>query len=133
MVRYVDTSQLFVDEAGDPTLFNATGEMIVETNGCSRFFMMGKVEVDNPKLVAEQLTALRQNLISHPYFVGVESFRPERKKTALLFRAKDDLPEVRFQVFDLLYSLGKSIRFHAVIADKLELAKQEQAQRSAQP
>lgn len=50
----VDTIQIFVDEAGDPTLFNAAGEVIVETTGCSRFFMMGKVEVDNPALVAAE-------------------------------------------------------------------------------
>ena len=128
-----ETIQLFVDEAGDPTLFNAAGDVIVNTNGCSRFFMMGKVEVDHPTLVAQQLTALRLKLLGHPYFVGVESFRLERKKTALLFHAKDDLPEVRFQVFDLLYTLGKSIRFHAVVADKLALAKAEQAKRAAQP
>lgn len=50
----VDTIQIFVDEAGDPTLFNAAGEVIVETTGCSRFFMTGKVEVDNPALVAAE-------------------------------------------------------------------------------
>ena len=128
-----ESIQLFVDEAGDPFLFNRHDELIINTNGCSRFFMMGKVEVDNPTLVAQQLTALRLKLVGHPYFIGAESFRPERKKTALLFHAKDDLPEVRFQVFDLLYALGKSIRFHAVVADKLAVAKAEQAKRAADP
>ena len=35
------------------------------------------------------------------YFASVESFKPERKKTALLLHAKDDLPEVRVHVFDV--------------------------------
>ena len=28
----------FVDEAGDPSLFNAKGKVIVGTEGCSRYF-----------------------------------------------------------------------------------------------
>ena len=128
-----ETIELFVDEAGDPTIFTGKGEVIVNTPGCSRFFIMGKVEVDNPRQVAQQLTDLRLKLVNHPYFAGVESFQPKRKKTALLFHAKDDLPEVRFQVFDLLYTLGKSIRFHAVVADKFALAKLEQAKRDQEP
>lgn len=124
--------RFFVDEAGDPALFNGGGEVIVNTNGCSRYFLLGKLEVDEPDLLATKLTELRLRLMNHPYFVGVESFNPARKKTALLFHAKNDLPEVRFLVFDLLYSLGKTLRFQAVVADKLVLAEQEQAKRVAQ-
>jgi hypothetical protein len=96
------TQYLYVDEAGDPTLFNARGEVIVGNEGCSRYFMLGKLEVDEPPALAARLNQLRHELLVHPYFAGIESFRPERKKTALLFHAKDDLPEVRFRVFDLL-------------------------------
>lgn len=128
-----DRIKLFVDEAGDPTIFNGDGEVIIGDNGCSRFFMLGKLEVDDPNLLSTQLTALRYKLLTHPYFAGTESFRPERKKTALLFHAKDDLPEVRFQVFDLLYSLGKTIRFHAVVCDKIVLSKEMIAKQAADP
>jgi hypothetical protein len=80
-----------VDEAGDPTLFHASGKSIVGTPGCSRFFIIGKLEVDDPAALAKDLTDLRQDLLADLYFAGVESFRPERQKTALLFHAKDDL------------------------------------------
>lgn len=47
--------------------------------------------------------------------------QPEREKTALAFHAKDDLPEIRWEVFKLLRE--SSIRFFAVVRDKQDLAK----------
>ena len=34
----------FVDEAGDPTLFGKGGKVVAATEGCSRFFIAGKLE-----------------------------------------------------------------------------------------
>lgn len=124
---------LFVDEAGDPTLFHRSGKPIVNTPGCSRFFIIGKLEVEDPDSLAQALTDLRQELLTDPYFAGVESFRPEREKTAVLFHAKDDLPEVRYRVFNLLRSAGKTLRFHAVVCDKLALLDRETQQRQQSP
>jgi hypothetical protein len=129
----IQTQRLFVDEAGDPTLFHASGKAIVDTEGCSRFFIIGKLEVDDPPALAQSLTGLRQELIADPYFAGVESFRPERKKTALLFHAKDDLPEVRYRVFNLLRAVGSALRFHAVVCDKQVLLKSEMERRAQDP
>ena len=42
------------------------------------------------------------------------------RKTALAFHAKDDLPEVRREVFGLLRET-EGLRFFAVIADKLSV------------
>lgn len=124
---------LFVDEAGDPTLFHSSGKPIVDTPGCSRFFIIGKLEVEEPDSLAKALTDLRRELLADPYFAGVESFRPEREKTAVLFHAKDDLPEVRYRVFNLLRSAGKTLRFHAVVCDKLALLDRETQQRQQNP
>ena len=129
-----DTLHLFVDEAGDSTLFQGkSGKLIVDTPGCSRFFMLGKLEVDDPAKLDADLTALRQEMLADPYFAGVESFRPDKQKTAHLFHAKNDLPEVRYRVFNLLRAAGRSLRFHAVIRDKMALAKEEIAKREASP
>jgi len=124
---------LFVDEAGDPTLFSGKGESIVGTNGCSRFFVVGKLEVEDPSVLENALTALRAELMVDPYFAGVESFRPERKKTALLFHAKNDLPEVRYLVFRLLRAAGDTLRFHAVVCDKEVLVRRETEKRKQDP
>jgi hypothetical protein len=67
------------------------------------------------------------------YFASAESFKPDRKKTALLLHAKDDLPEVRVKVFDLLRSLGSSIRFRAVVCDKDAIRIREEKKRQASP
>lgn len=122
--------RLFVDEAGDPTLFHSSGKPIVGTEGCSRFFIIGKLEVDDPPALSQSLTDLRQEMLADPYFAGVESFRPERKKTALLFHGKDDLPEVRYRVFNLLRAAGSTLRFHAVVCDKQALLKSEMERRA---
>lgn len=123
----------FVDEAGDSTLFNCKGESLIGTNGCSRFFMMGKLDVEKPHELGAKLNMLRQELLLNPYFSGVPSFDPARGKTAHLFHAKDDVPEVRFEVFKLLISEGKNLRFHAVVCDKDVILRQEQAKRTSNP
>jgi hypothetical protein len=125
--------QLFVDEAGTPTLFHESGKVIVDTFGCSCFFILGKLEVENPAALADKLTALRQQMLADPMFAGTASFKPERKKTAVAFHAKDDLPEVRFRVIDLLRQCGDQLRFYAVVCDKFKLAESEAAKRAAQP
>jgi hypothetical protein len=89
----------FVDEAGDPTLFNRNGRLIVGDEGCSRYFLLGKLEIEEPEVLSAQLTALRQDLVADPYFKGVPSMQPGHRKTALAFHAKDDIPEVRREVY----------------------------------
>lgn len=109
----------FVDEAGDPTLFNAAGKVAVGTPGCSRFFMLGNLDVTAPQDLALELEALRKKLLADPYFAGVPSMAHDQKKTARMFHAKDDVPEVRREVFRLL--LKFDVRFYAVVRDKLAI------------
>lgn len=106
----------FVDEAGDPNLFKRRGKPIVGKDGCSKFFMLGVADVAEPIAIAKELSELRTRLLADPYFKGVPSFDPARHKTALMFHARDDLPEVRREVFKVL--LKHDIRFYAVVRDK---------------
>ena len=96
------TRYYFVDEAGDGTLFNKKGRVIVGTEGCSRYFILGLVDISDPDGVGCKLQNLRARLLEDPYFKGVPSMQPEAGKTAVAFHAKDDLPEVRREVFSLL-------------------------------
>jgi hypothetical protein len=106
----------FVDEAGDPTLFASRGKVLLGSPGCSRYFMLGVLQVDDAAELSAELLALRQRLLADPYFKGVPSMQPERRKTAFAFHAKDDLPEVRREVFQLL--ARHPLRFFAVVRDK---------------
>lgn len=128
-----DRCHLFVDEAGTPDIFDAKGRNNVGKEGCSRFFFLGMMEVDEPRELAEALKALRQQMIADPYFSSAPSFKPERQKTALLLHAKDDLPEVRVKVFDLLRSFGSALRFRAVVCDKEVIREREIRRRELDP
>ena len=46
-----DHLHIFVDEAGDPTLFGKRrgSGVIIGNDGCSQYFVMGKLEVHDPK------------------------------------------------------------------------------------
>ena len=110
----------FVDEGGDSTLFSKTGRVLVGTEGCSRFFILGLLDVQDPVTLKERFDALREQLMSDSYFKGVPSMQPKARKTALAFHAKDDLPEVRREVFSLLRNF-EGVRFFAVVADKLSV------------
>lgn len=109
----------FVDEAGDPVLFNSRKQIVVGQEGCSRFFMLGALDVPDPEGLGRELVALRLRMLADPYFQGVPSFDPARGKTAVAFHAKDDLPEVRREVFQLL--LAHPVKFYAVVRDKHEV------------
>ncbi len=110
----------FVDEGGDNTLFSKTGKVLVGTEGCSRFFILGLLEVPNPTALKDRFDGLRAQLIGDSYFNAVPSMQPNERKTAVAFHAKDDLPEVRRDVFKFLRDM-EGLRFYAVIADKLSV------------
>ena len=110
----------FVDEGGDGTLFSRKGKVLVGTEGCSRFFILGLLDVPNPSALKDRFDTLRLQLMSDSYFKSVPSMQPANRKTALAFHAKDDLPEVRRDVFRLLRDT-EGLRFFAVVADKLSV------------
>ena len=110
----------FVDEAGDPTLFDRKGRIIVGNSaGCSTYFILGKLDVDDPAGLTSAMDKLRADLLTDPYFRGIPSMQLTAGKTASMFHAKDDIPEVRREVFKLL--LAQPVRFYAVVRDKRQV------------
>jgi len=110
------TRNYFVDEAGDGTLFDAKGRVIVGQLGCSRFFILGVLDAADPPGLAESLDRLRAALLRDPYFKGVPSMQPTAGKTAVGFHATDDPAEVRREVIRLLAT--SEVRFQAVVKRK---------------
>ena len=82
------TLHFFVDEAGDPTLFDAKGRILVGQEGCSKTFILGKLDVAEPAALHAALEGLRAVLLADPYFKSVPSMQAERGKTARAFHAK---------------------------------------------
>ena len=92
----------FVDEAGDLTIFDRKGREIVGQTGVSNCFTVGAALIDDPDQLGRRLEDLRANLMADPYFVEIPSVASAAGKTARLFHAKDDAPEIRAAVFHLL-------------------------------
>ena len=78
----------FVDEGGDSTLFASRGRVIIDTEGCSRFFMLGLLDVADPVNLKQHLDDLRTHLLSDPYFKDVPSMQPQAQKPRWLSTLK---------------------------------------------
>ncbi len=99
----------FVDEAGDMVLFDKKGRISVGRGDVPRCFMVGLVDLPDPAAAHAKLEDLRSSLLAEPFFNTAPSMRPESNKTAVFFHAKDDLPEVRYEVMKLLPSFGAKV------------------------
>lgn len=110
------TRKYYVDEAGCPTLFGRRGRVVIGEDGCSVHFALGFVEIADPIKIESELQALRTELLADPFFKGVPSMDLNGGKTAIAFHAKDDLPEVRREVFKVI--LSNEIKFHAEVRNK---------------
>ncbi len=75
----------FVDEAGDPVLFGASGRVLVGSEGCSRYFAVGLLDVPDATALAADLNKLRATMLADPYFKDVPSMQPAAKKDRALF------------------------------------------------
>lgn len=93
----------FIDEAGDPVFYNARGENIVGTPGCSKVLIIGHIRVENPADARKSLAAVRNQIKQDPYLKAI----PSVAKSLNYFHAKDDCPEVRHMVYKAI----KKIRF----------------------
>ena len=78
MKRYLD---FFVDEAGDDTLFDKKGRVIVGQEGCSKYFILGTIIESHPDHIKRELENLRTQLLSDPYYSGVPSMQENARKT----------------------------------------------------
>ncbi|WP_149752550.1 hypothetical protein [Rubripirellula obstinata] len=57
----------FIDEAGDTTLFGRRSKkIVVGSDGASKFFMLGKLRVDDAPALRRDLKELRQSLLADP-------------------------------------------------------------------
>jgi hypothetical protein len=106
----------FVDEAGDGTLFDKKGRVIIGEEGCSKFFMIGLADIADAAAIKADFDALRAQVTGDPFLKKLRQFKPERKETSVYFHATVDPVEVRWEVYKIL--LRHDFRFTAVIKSK---------------
>jgi hypothetical protein len=132
-----DIRYYFVDEAGDLTIFNKKGKVIVGQEGCSKVFMVGLLHLPEPEIAEQKLNNLRTRLMADPRFSNIPSMQPDAGKTALFFHAKNDVAEARQEVFKLLPELGAkvqvAIRRKSDLASAARLLPQQARQNLLQP
>lgn len=109
----------------------AAGAKCSCSDGCSRFFILGLLDVHDPERLATELAELRKSLLADPYFKGVPSMQIDEQKTALFFHAKDDLPEVRREVLKVL--ARHELHFSAVVKNKRRVLGYVQSRNDSDP
>lgn len=93
------TRYVFVDESGDTDMFDKKGRTLTHA---SKLFIIGLSIVDDPVDVRNKLNSLRNQFLNDPYFKDVPSFQHKKRKTAIMLHAKDDIPELRWKVYELI-------------------------------
>ena len=121
----------FVDEAGDGVIFDGKGRVLLGTGKVQDYFTVGMVECVTLESLTNDLAHLRAQLLADPYFKGVPSMQPKAKKTAICFHAKDDVPEVRREVFKVLERHDFS--FYAVVRTMTAVARWVRDQNEKDP
>lgn len=121
----------YVDEAGDGVLFGKRGRIRLDDPDAMKFFVLGMVRFPVDQIAREALQQLRQEIVSNPLYSSIPSLRPDARKTALAFHAKDDHPEIRAKVFELLVKLD--FKLYAVIKDMRAVLRYVQGRNQTHP
>lgn len=107
----------FLDEAGDTTFFGKGRTPIIGTTGVSNYFLLGMLSIHEPlDEVRLRVKKLHHDILSDPYLKPVASIQKKINKRGYYLHAKDDVPEVRKMVFELIVSV--KCHFDAVICKK---------------
>ncbi len=104
----------FVDETGDPVFYDAQGNLIVGTEGCSPILGIGFLETSKPSEIRRVIAELHDQISTDKYLKSI----PSISKTNRAFHAKDDAPEVRYLVYQAIAKLNFKAQF--VVARKIE-------------
>jgi hypothetical protein len=69
------TQHYYVDEAGDGTLFNRKKQIVLGTEGCSQFFLLGLLDVEEPDRLGEDIASLHTSVLSDAYLKKIPSMQ----------------------------------------------------------
>ena len=95
----------FVDEAGDTTIFGRHGKVLIDEQGCSRYFILGVLDIPNRVLLQDELKALRK-----PFLRRFQ--RGSQRGGAVLFPT---FRKVNFVAFNLVQQVLEQYPYHVVI------------------
>ena len=88
----------YVDESGDPTILGRRGKNLLAEGKASKVFMVGYVEIAEPKQLTKRLMDLHEEIKNDEYLRGI----PSLAGSILAFHANKDCAEVKERVFRIL-------------------------------
>src|ERR1051326_6498097 len=93
----------FLDEAGDPTFYGKGKIPIIGNQGVSNYCLVGMLTINESlDVIRQRIIDLQSNIATDPYFYSVPSIRKKKETVGYFLHAKDDVPEVRKMVFELI-------------------------------
>jgi hypothetical protein len=108
----------FLDEAGDTTFYGKGKVRIMGTEGVSKCFILGMLKINEPLgVVRDKVLILQDEISRNPYFENIPSIEKKKEKRGYYLHAKDDIPEVRKLMYDLIKSIDCS--FECMVARKI--------------
>jgi hypothetical protein len=111
-------SHRFLDEAGDTTFYGKGKISVIGNEGSSHCFILGMLKINEPlDEVRNKVVDLQQSIADDSYFEGIPSIEKKKATYGYFLHAKDDLPEVRKMVFDLIKTIDCS--FETVVGRKI--------------
>jgi hypothetical protein len=107
----------FLDEAGDTTFYGKGKVPLIGSEGVSNYFLLGMLTINESlDIVRSKVIGLQNSIVSDPYLVEVPSIQKKKNYNGYFVHAKDDVPEVRKMVFELIMSIN--CKFDAVVGKK---------------
>lgn len=108
----------FLDEAGDTTFFGKGKIPIVGENGVSNCFILRMLKFKEPlEPIRLKVIDLQNIIVNDVYFNSVPSINKKINTSGYFLHAKDDIPEIRKMVFDLIQNIDCS--FEAMVGRKI--------------
>ncbi|MEO8760332.1 MAG: DUF3800 domain-containing protein [Bacteroidia bacterium] len=108
----------FLDEAGDTTFF-AKGKLPIQlgSNGVSKYFIVGMLQVNEPiNELRTKIITLQTKIEQSNFYNKVPSVKKLIDKGGFYFHAKNDVPELRKELFDFINIVNCSIGI--IVAEK---------------
>lgn len=107
----------FIDEAGDTTFFGKYNKPLVGTEGVSKTFILGMLKVKEPlEEFRQKVLTLQNNISNNPLYQVPSLLSAKKKHGGYFLHAKNDIGEIRKEVFDFI--LNSNVSFEAVVSTK---------------
>lgn len=92
----------YLDESGDTTFFGKKKRIIIGEHGVSKSFILGMVKIkSNLEEVRQKVIQLQKEIVEDEYYQNIPSVIKRENRYGFYFHAKDDVPEVRENFYQL--------------------------------